>query len=240
MTEVDKSEVYKSLEASMLTIADYKDILVIDNGELLAPVEDTERLTAKQRGGDMTPYTGDVVYVRQGVLRRLSTAAELLVATDPNLSLNVTYGYRALQVQTKNFELAKQKFSGEYTDEELDMAAHRLTARPDVAGHPTGGAVDIQITRGGEPIDFGTKIGDFVPDTYTFSPFIGLEAMRNRMLLRTVMMSTGFAPFDGEWWHFSYGDKEWAKYYKQSNAIYNQLTFQPSMIANQGEKCENE
>lgn len=233
-------EVYKNLEMSMLTITDYKDIPVMDNGEPLVPIADTEDLTAKQRGEDMKKYTGDVVYVRQGVLERLGEAAGLLVAIDGSLSLNVTYGYRAMQVQTKNFKVAKQKFIGQYTGEELDMAAHRLTARPDVAGHPTGGAVDIQITRGGEPIDFGTKMGEFVPDTYTFSPFVSPDAIRNRMLLRTVMMSTGFAPFDGEWWHFSYGDKEWARYCKQPNAIYDQLTFQSSMIANQPEKCENE
>ncbi|MDR3125675.1 MAG: hypothetical protein LBU20_01195 [Candidatus Nomurabacteria bacterium] len=27
------------------------------------------------------------------------------------------------------------------------------------------------------------------------------------------MMSQGFAPYDGEWWHFSYGDREWAAWY---------------------------
>jgi D-alanyl-D-alanine dipeptidase len=59
--------------------------------------------------------------------------------------------------------------------------------------------------------------------TFTFSPFIGKEAWNNRQLLRYVMLSAGFAPFDGEWWHFSYGDREWAFYYKKPYAIYNQL-----------------
>ncbi|QQR69366.1 MAG: hypothetical protein IPI58_01405 [Alphaproteobacteria bacterium] len=39
------------------------------------------------------------------------------------------------------------------------------------------------------------------------------------------MTSVGFAPFDGEWWHFSYGDREWAKYYGRSHAIYSQIAF---------------
>jgi D-alanyl-D-alanine dipeptidase len=233
-------EVYKNLEMSMLTIADYMEVPVVDNDETLVPIVDTTSLTAKQRGEDMKKYTGDIVYVRQGVLSRLGTAASLLSMADDSMSLNVTYGYRALQVQTKNFEKAKSSFKGRFSGEELDLAAHRLVARPDVAGHPTGGAVDIQITQQGEAIDFGTKIGEFVPDTYTFSPFVEREAMKNRMLLRTVMMSAGFAPFDGEWWHFSYGDKEWARYCKQPNALYKQLNFQPDMIANEGEKCEND
>jgi len=224
-------EIYKNLERSMLTISDYQGIEVVDNEEALVPIRDAPGLMARQRGEDMRQYTGDVVYVREGVLNRLGEAASLLLSIDEGLALNVTYGYRALQVQTRNFEAAKLKFAGEYSGAELDMAAHRLIARPDVAGHPTGGAVDIQITRGEEPLNFGTKIGEFVPDTYAFSPFVGREAMKNRMLLRAAMMAVGFAPFDGEWWHFSYGDKEWAKFTNQPNAIYSQLNFQPNMIA---------
>jgi D-alanyl-D-alanine dipeptidase len=62
-----------------------------------------------------------------------------------------------------------------------------------------------------------------VPDTFTFSPFISKEAWANRQLLRRVMIQAGFAPFDGEWWHFSYGDKEWARYYDKRAAMYDQL-----------------
>jgi D-alanyl-D-alanine dipeptidase len=37
------------------------------------------------------------------------------------------------------------------------------------------------------------------------------------------MMNEGFAPYDGEWWNFSYGDKEWACYYKKEMSLYNQV-----------------
>jgi D-alanyl-D-alanine dipeptidase len=150
--KTNRYEVYRSLESSMLGIKDYKDMPVIDNGEHLVPIIGTANLTSKQRGEDMKEYTGDSVYVRQGVIDKLGQAATLLVEADNELSLNVTYGYRALQVQTRNFEKAKRSFTDQYEGEALDIAAHRLTARPDVAGHPTGGAVDIEITRQAEPI----------------------------------------------------------------------------------------
>lgn len=226
--------VYENLESSMLGIDDYKDIPAIDNLEPLVAIVDMPNLTAEQRGEDMKEYTGDLVYVREGVLSRLGAAAGLLTQIEDNLSLNVTYGYRALQVQTRGFERAKSRFESQLSGEELDRAAHRLTARPDVAGHPTGGAIDIQIIHDSKPIDFGTKVDELVPDSYTFSPFVERKAMRNRMLLRSVMMGTGFAPFDGEWWHFSYGDKEWARSYRQPFAVYSQLNFQPDMIASDG------
>jgi len=225
------SDVYKNLELSMLSIADYKDIPVIDNCEPLVPITDTMSLTAKQRGQDMIEYTGDVVYVRKGTRDRLSRAADLLIATDDSMELNVVYGYRALQVQTKRFETIRQSLSDQFGDEELDIETHRRVARPDVAGHPTGGAVDIQILQEGQTMNFGTGISEFIPDAYTFSPFVGREAMQNRMLLRTVMMGAGFASFDGEWWHFSYGDKEWARFMKQPNAVYTQLDFHPDMLS---------
>jgi D-alanyl-D-alanine dipeptidase len=38
------------------------------------------------------------------------------------------------------------------------------------------------------------------------------------------MMQEGFAPFDGEYWHFSYGDKERAYYYCKPYAMYNQVS----------------
>lgn len=224
------SDVYNNLEKSMLSIKDYEAIPVIDNGEPLVPIVDTPSLTAEQRGDDMKEYTGNVVYVRRGTLDRLAKAADLLIATDDSMALNVVYGYRALQVQTRRFETVRQSLSDQFSGEELDLATHRMVARPDVAGHPTGGAVDIQILQEGGTMNFGTGISEFVPDSYTFSPFVGREAMQNRMLLRTVMMGAGFASFDGEWWHFSFGDKEWAKYMNQPNAVYKQLDFEPTML----------
>ena len=98
---------------------------------------------------------------------------------------------------------------------------------PEVAGHPTGGAVDIRIIdANGKPLDMGTDIHDFVKNSYVHTPFISKEAWHNRQLLRLCMLTAGFAPYDGEWWHFSYGDREWARYYGKLDAIYDQIVFQ--------------
>jgi D-alanyl-D-alanine dipeptidase len=37
------------------------------------------------------------------------------------------------------------------------------------------------------------------------------------------MVAAGFAPFYGEWWHFSYGDREWAAVYGEPAALYGPL-----------------
>ncbi len=42
-------------------------------------------------------------------------------------------------------------------------------------------------------------------------------------LLRRAMAQAGFAPFNGEWWHFSYGDREWAAVWNAPFALYTHL-----------------
>ena len=57
---------------------------------------------------------------------------------------------------------------------------------------------------------------------YYKNDYISERAKNNRELLRKIMLEEEFAPYDGEWWHFSYGDKEWAFYYNKDEALYNQ------------------
>lgn len=222
-----KQAVYEGLEATMLDYADLATIRIEPIDEPLVPIVETSELTALQIGEDMLSITGDLIYVRQNVAERLGQASLLLADRAKGAQLQVVYGYRALSIQKRLFQKFYDQFSEQYSGDELIEQTHRLIAQPTVAGHPTGGAVDIQIIRDRQPLDFGTTIWEFVPDSYTFSPFVSEAAGANRQLLRRIMVDSGFAPFDGEWWHFSYGDKEWAKYYDRDFALYEQVHVQP-------------
>jgi D-alanyl-D-alanine dipeptidase len=218
-----KDIIYKELQAKMLRYIDLINIPVNENGELMQIINDTS-IATKQISKDMLPITGNNIYVRKTVFNNLKQAGKNLNQYYLNYKLQVVYGYRALDIQTKLFEQTRTKLSTIYSGLELIEAVHKFIAVPNVAGHPTGGAVDVQIvSKNGKPLNFGTKIWNFKKDSYTFSPFISKEAQQNRTLLRNVMLSANFAPFDGEWWHFSYGDKEWAKYYNKPYAIYRQI-----------------
>jgi D-alanyl-D-alanine dipeptidase len=218
-----KSEIYYDLESKMLGFSDLISIPVTPNGEVMTAIAETQNLTVSPIDPEMIRYTGDSIFVRQTVAALLGSASLLLAERDESLQLNVVYGYRALDIQIKKFEKFKAELSSKYEDVELLEAVHRLIAVPEVSGHPTGGAVDLQICRDGKPLDFGTKIWEFDRKSYTFSPDIAGNAMENRLLLRECLLEVGFAPFDGEWWHFSYGDREWAKYYNRPPAIYEQI-----------------
>lgn len=169
----------------------------------------------------------EIIRIRKTVYNLLQKADKKIKELNPDLQLMVVYGYRSLENQKKyfeaEFERAKPLFENE---DELYEYVHEKIAVPTVAGHPTGGAVDVvlfDIVKG-EIIDFGAEVHDFETDKiYAFSE-VGTQARKNRMLLRQALMEQGFAPYDGEWWHFSYGDKEWAFYYKKREALYSQVS----------------
>ena len=221
-----KNLIYQRLEQKFVKYRDLKKIAVFDCGEPLVELTKKDGLLGEYQSQlfKMEKIRKGKIFVRQGVKTRLILAQKILKRESSNFILLVTYGYRLPQIQERYFQKIIDNLKSKYQDKDsLYEAAHRLVAVPKVAGHPTGGAVDVTIfnKRKRRPIDMGTKIYDFkTKDIYTFSPFITKKQKENRLLLRRCMLKAGFAPFDGEWWHFSFGDKEWAYYYKKDFAIY--------------------
>ena len=46
------------------------------------------------------------------------------------------------------------------------------------------------------------------------------EAMQNRRLLSYVMHKVGFSNYPDEWWHYDYGNQNWALLRGKKHAIY--------------------
>jgi D-alanyl-D-alanine dipeptidase len=221
----------KNQNKSRKQIVKYKDLLSIstqDNNELfikLNPKIIPNGYMPKMN--DMETITGKHIFVRDSIFKKLKIAQKKLKEINPNYTLYVTYGYRSPEVQTKKFleqlHVAAKRHFSHIVD--LYEKAHKLIAVPTVAGHPTGGAIDIVIKdeKTNRELDFGSKQYNFsTKDCEVFTKKISSTGKANRILLRELLMDCGFAPFDGEWWHFSYGDREWAYYYKQNKAIYSQ------------------
>lgn len=170
------------------------------------------------------------MYVREEVAKKIKKAAIQLSRRMPGAKLRVVFAYRHPKIQKKYFNAQRKRIKKMFPglkEKELQAKAHLLSASPDVAGHPTGGCIDLTITTMSGDLDMGTRIADFSNlERIRFSD-IGVTARqkRNRTLLRTLMVNQGFAPFDGEWWHFSYGDREWAHFYKKSRAIFGPIEF---------------
>ena len=85
------------------------------------------------------------------------------------------------------------------------------------SGHSRGSTLDLtlfdmrtekEVDMGGTFDWFGKEShpdcgGDPVTGTYRPNDTLTAQQFANRMLLRTVMLSHGFKPYDCEWWHFT-------------------------------------
>ena len=213
----------------------YKDLLTINDYDkdtnkeefVLLPLIDDFVFGKYVKGMDMMEY-GEQIPVRKTVYRKLINISKKLKQINRKYSLMVVYGYREMKKQEQYFyrilEEEKDRFDNEI---ELYEYIHEKVAVPSVSGHPTGGTVDIAIynEETDRILDFGTEILDFSTNKcYYNNENISREAIQNRKLLRNLMLGEGFAPYDGEWWHFSFGDKEWAFYYKKDKALFNQIS----------------
>lgn len=222
---MQKDQYFTVLEKTFLTYSDLKSVKVQDNEEPMVSLDCNGIYYSISDA--LPPSTGNKIFVREGLIGRLQQAQAIIADLFGGGSLEVVYGYRSLSVQTAKYNAVKDDLKSDYAGDELDEAVHRFIAAPDVAGHPTGGAVDVRVLdKNGKPIDMGTEVHALEKDSYVFNPFISKNAWQNRQKLRQAMFSAGFAPFDGEWWHFSYGDREWAAYYNKPKAIYNQIEFE--------------
>lgn len=225
----NKKTIIEQLEKKIVRYKDLLTVTIRDNKEPFVSLNpDVIPNGYNPIMSDTSAITGPRVLVRQDVYKRLVKAQQLLKTQYPSYTLYVTYGYRSLEVQTNKFLEQLNKIKRFFPNpSDLYEETHRFIAVPTVAGHPTGGAIDIIIKdkKTNKSLDFGSVQYEYATkNCYVFINTISKKQKENRMLLRNILTRSGFAPFDGEWWHFSYGDREWAYYYKKSSALYNQIS----------------
>ena len=215
---------------------DLRNVTSVDNKEKLVSLNTAANsVVARYIKQDMVPLYGSDILVRESVAKKLFEAQNALHRKHAGWQFLIVYGYRSPDVQQQYFLERKKELSdrGVPTDR-LEEEVHKLVAVPEVAGHPTGGAIDVTIIDrdSGSEIDMGGHIADFknldlIP---TYSGLIAEAQLKNRLLLHSLLTGVGFAPFYGEWWHFSYGDKEWAFFYDRPNAVYDQISLKQKAL----------
>lgn len=224
-------ENYKEKGIKTCTLQELLKIVPHENYEHIVILNNlSSNIICEYEKHDMEEFLGKNIVAREEVAKKLILVANKLNEKYPGYKLKVVYGYRHPDVQLKYFENRKsliRKENQNLTDDELNEKTHKFVADPRVAGHPTGGAVDITIITPNGDLDMGTKIADFdEPDRIpTFSGLITEVQHHNRILLHDLMKAEGFAPFYGEWWHFSYGDIEWACFYNKESSLYSQKSY---------------
>lgn len=156
--------------------------------------------------------------IRSGVLEKLIRVQDSL---PDNLKLVLKAGYRPLVVQKVLFEQSLEIFRKKYpkkTAKELYELNLEFVADPDnyIPPHSTGGAVDILLfdMNDSKELDMGSPINYPDDKSWTYQDStLTREQIENRDFLTKTMLKAGFANLASEWWHYSYGDQYWAKFY---------------------------
>jgi len=167
----------------------------------------------------------DAHFVRKSIARMINTAQANLPA---GLRLIIKCGYRTPEVQARQYRKDYENLRLEkpnWDKDKLDIEIVKRTDPPDVGPHCTGGAIDLSIIdESGKQLDMGTNMGVFNLDTYTYSDTIAAESKLNRNILIDTMSKAGFLNFPAEWWHWSYGDREWA-FVNNQTAFYGPIDY---------------
>ncbi len=212
-------------------IMTYDEMASAEQGASQEPLVDVQKydpsIVSQHEQSDMQAYTGESILVRDTVAKKLAEVNKQLRNTN-NLRLRIVYGFRHPKVQEKYFRERKEVLRREnpsMSEYDLIRLVHDFVAVPDVAGHPMGAAVDLTLVDdSNNPVDMGNVISDYSdPNIIKTFAEVTSEQASYRKILHDAMTAQGFAPFYGEWWHFSYGDREWAAFYGKKAAIYGTI-----------------
>lgn len=139
-------------------------------------------------------------YLHTLAANKLVKAQKYLKELNPKLTIIIYDAARPLSVQKKMFEVVKGTSQEPYV------------ANPTRTGlHNYGMAADVSICdENGKPLDMGTPFDHLGKEAgiNREQEFIKLgiltaQQVKNRELLRKVMIYGGFQTIRGEWWHFN-------------------------------------
>ena len=175
--------------------------------------------------------------MRREVAQRLMAAAEKL---PKGYRFRIWDAWRPFALQRELYEEYSKDIIRDFhlekvSEEERNAVIRGFVSDPipdhEVApAHTTGGAIDLTILDDeGRELDMGTGFDAFTELTKT-DYFETLrkasgkdEKVRrireNRRLLYGLMTEAGFTNLPSEWWHYDYGDRNWA-FYGGKTAIY--------------------
>lgn len=176
-------------------------------------------------------------YAREGVYKRLVEASLLL---PKGYKLVILDAWRPVKVQQSLFNILKERLRSQHpnlSEEEVVNMTLKFVALPSKdpkrpSPHNTGGAIDLTIAdEFGNLLYMGTEYDDptEISRTTYFEELIAkgeklnereLEALQNRRLLYHILTSVGFTNYIDEWWHFDYGNQNWAWMKGEPYALY--------------------
>lgn len=175
--------------------------------------------------GDFGPW-----FLRKSVCKRLVDAQRRLHMLKPNWKLHLLDAWRPLAVQAFMVEHTNELIRRECPELSDEARMERVLTywappnedpkRP--PPHSTGAAVDLTLKdEHGNVVDMGSPFDEPTPRSWPDHFLKSDPAVhQRRMCLARVMHDAGFVGHRQEWWHFSFGDRAWAREMDFASACY--------------------
>ena len=168
------------------------------------------------------------IFLRAPVIERLNAALSLLPAA---YGLEILDGWRPVAVQIALRESFRSRIitrHPEYTEAQIQTALDQFVANPSRRDMPpphlTGGSVDLTLfdTATGNTLDMGTAFDE--PSRRSYSSTLEAEApsaaQQHRRILIHTRTAAGFTNLPSEWWHFDFGNQNWAFFGRRPHAVF--------------------
>lgn len=84
----------------------------------------------------------------------------------------------------------------------------------------TGAAVDLRLMKNGRKMPMKSKKLSYQENAQSVQPKLPKYIQRNRQIMFRALKKAGLTNYSQEYWHWSYGDIQWAKRNKKKKAFY--------------------
>ena len=180
-------------------------------------------------------------YLRKTVAKMLRRAQKDL---PEGWSFIVNDAWRPAYVQAKIYFDFIKRFSKKYPR----WSRKRVLAEVDkyvapwkgkiVSGHMSGGAIDLRLVdRRGRKIPIKSEKLNYQQNALSDQKFLPAYIRRNREILFLTLCRAGLSNYPKEYWHWSYGDYQWAKRNNKSIVIYGVVPDYLNLYASKSCSC---
>jgi D-alanyl-D-alanine dipeptidase len=158
------------------------------------------------------------------------TVAEMICTAKKELQKGITFiindAWRPQYVQEEIYQGFMKRSSKKYpqlSQNEIGKLVDQYVAPAKgkfASGHMTGGAVDLRLWKNGRKIpmiDLGLTYQENAQSSQTKLP---TYLQKNREVMFNALKKAGLSNYPKEYWHWSYGDIQWAQRNKKKIAIY--------------------
>jgi len=164
--------------------------------------------------------------------------AQMLCKAKKNLPKGMTFvirdAWRPQYVQKDIFEWFTKDFQKKYPSwpkAKIFKETKKYVAPAEgkrASGHMTGGAIDLRLIKNGRKVPMRSSKLTYQENAQSVQPKLPKYIQKNREIMFNALKQAGLTNYPKEFWHWSYGDIQWARRNNRKTAIYGVITESPN------------